>query len=370
LEKLFIGLISGTSIDSVDGALVSFSEGRPRLIAKHAEPIPADLRESILALAHPGDNELDRMAQLDSTVARLFAKNVGALLGMAGVAPNSVRAIGSHGQTVRHAPSAPEPYTVQIGNPSLIAELTSISTVADFRRRDMAAGGQGAPLAPAFHAAFLGTPDETRVVVNIGGMANITALPKDARLPASGFDTGPGNVLLDGWAHRHLGEPFDRDGAWAAGGKVLTGLLNRLLEDPYFMLPPPKSTGREAFNLVWLDAALGCWDAAAPTRDVQATLAALTARSVAMAIQSHAPNAERVLVCGGGVHNHALLNALQRQCSPIPVESTATQDIDPDYLEAVGFAWLAMRTLEGRPGNLPEVTGARGERILGGIYPG
>ncbi len=368
VERL-IGLISGTSIDSVDAVLVEFKDNRPCLLACHAEPIPTPLRGEVMDLAQPGPNELDRMARLDQSVARLFAAAVEELLGQASVPPEQVRAIGSHGQTIRHVPGGSEPYTVQLGNPSLIAELTGITTVADFRRRDMAAGGEGAPLAPAFHAAFLRSPDESRVVVNIGGMANITVLPGNSDLPVSGFDTGPGNALLDGWAQRHLSEPMDRAGAWAAGGHTVTSLLEYLLRDDYFSLQPPKSTGREYFHLDWVDSALARWGEHIAAQDVQATLVALTTHSIALAIQRHAPGAARILVCGGGVHNSALIHSLQGQLGMIPMESTAAHGVDPDYLEAIGFAWLAKRTLEGRPGNLPEVTGARGLRVLGGIYP-
>jgi anhydro-N-acetylmuramic acid kinase len=294
---------------------------------------------------------------------------VQSLLHKAGTTPRQILAIGSHGQTVRHAPRVPEPYTVQLGNPSLLAELTDIVTVADFRRRDMAAGGQGAPLAPAFHAAFFRHSDEARVIVNIGGMANITVLPASPEHPVKGFDTGPGNVLLDAWAKRHLGIPLDQNGAWGGGGQALSDLLDCCLRDPYFALPPPKSTGREYFNLEWLEQKLISWGKTAAPRNVQATLVRLTACTVAADIRRHAPETRRVLICGGGVHNQALMGVLQNQLNPMYVQSTADLKIDPDYLEAIGFAWLAKRTLEGLPGNLPEVTGARGLRILGGVYP-
>ena len=365
-----IGLMSGTSMDGVDAALVRFDDAAalPELLARRTTPLPEGLQEELLALAQPGGNELDRLMRLDGTVARLFARAVREVLDQAGMSPDQIRALGSHGQTVRHVPAGPEPYTVQIGNPSLIAELTGITTVADFRRRDLAAGGQGAPLAPAFHAAFFRSPAENRIVLNIGGIANITRLAADAQIPVSGFDTGPGNLLLDAWIRYRRGMAFDENGMWGAGGKVLPALLNALLADPYFRAPPPKSTGRELFHLDWLNARLATLPAVNP-QDVQATLQELTAVSIAEAIRRCAGEAQRVLVCGGGVHNPAVLARLQAKLPGVIVESTAVAGIDPDFVEAVGFAWLAKRTLDGLPGNVPAVTGARGERILGGIYP-
>ena len=370
MAELFIGLMSGTSMDAVDAVLAQFRvDHAPRLVAKHAMPLPAALHAELLALTQSGHDELDRMARTDSAVARLFAATVQSLLGKAGIAASQIRAIGSHGQTIRHVPAGPEPYTVQIGNPSLLAELTGILTVADFRRRDMAAGGQGAPLAPAFHAAFFRRPNEARVVVNIGGIANITVLPAESTRPISGFDTGPGNVLLDAWVQRHLNVPMDRDGIWGSSGEIIAGLLECCLDDGYFELPPPKSTGRERFNLAWLDDRLMAWGGRARPQDVQATLVELTACSTAVAIKRYAAVTQRLLVGGGGVHNRGLIDGLQRHLSGLAVESTAAHQVDPDHLEAMGFAWLAKRTLQGLPGNLPEVTGARGLRILGGIYP-
>lgn len=364
-----IGLMSGTSMDGVDAALVRFNDAAlPELLARRTTPLPAGLQEELLALAQPGGNELDRMMRLDGTVARLFAGAVLELLDQAGMQPAQIRALGSHGQTIRHAPAGPEPYTVQIGNPSLIAELTGITTVADFRRRDLAAGGQGAPLAPAFHAALFRTSTESRVALNLGGIANITRLSADPTVPVSGFDTGPGNLLLDAWIRYRRGMAFDENGMWGAGGRVLPELLTALLADPYFREPPPKSTGRELFHLDGLNARLATLPAVDP-QDVQATLQELTAVSVAEAIRRYAGEARRVLVCGGGVHNQAVLTRLQVQLPGVIVESTASCGIDPDFVEAVGFAWLAKRTLDGLPGNVPAVTGARGERILGGIYP-
>lgn len=369
MAKYLIGLMSGTSMDAVDAALVRFTDAPiPDLTVRHSLPMPNSLREQLLAVAQPGSNEIDRMMRLDADVARLFAQAVEELLAQADFQPKQIQAIGSHGQTIRHVPDDSDPYTVQIGNPSLIAELTGITTVADFRRRDMAAGGQGAPLAPAFHAAFFRTHAEERIVLNIGGIANITRLSADPNVPVSGFDTGPGNILMDAWSRQHLGAQMDENGAWAANGCPLPELLAIALADPYFRLPPPKSTGREYFHLDWLNAQLATLPDAQPC-DVQATLLELTATSIASAIRQYAATTQRVLICGGGVHNRALMDRLRARLTGVPVESTAIHGIDPDFLEAMGFAWLAKRTLDGLPGNLPEVTGAKGLRILGGIYP-
>lgn len=364
MAELYIGLMSGTSVDAIDAVLVDLDHSPPRLLQRHSQAWPHGLREIALALNEPGDQELHRMALLDNAVARLFATAVNTLLRISGMPPAAIRAIGSHGQTVRHAPDAVEPYTIQLGNPSLLAELTGVTVVADFRRRDLAAGGQGAPLAPAFHAAFLASDEEDRAVANIGGIANLTLLPATDG-PVIGFDTGPGNGLLDAWTARHLDAPLDRDGAWAASGRVIPELLERLLADPYFQRQAPKSTGREYFNLAWLDNAT---EAFAPV-DVQATLTALTAYSIARELELHMPTARRLLVCGGGVHNVTLMARLRDALPTIVVQPTTVLGVDPDYLEAICFAWLAQRTLAGQPGNLPSVTGARGARILGGIYP-
>ena len=366
-NALFIGLISGTSVNSIDAALVQFKQERPALLAAHEEAISPTLRSQLLALTQASTDELNQQALLDNAAARAFADAVRNLLAKSGYRAEQICAIGSHGQTIRHAPDAPDPYTVQIGNPSLLAELSGISVVADFRRRDMAAGGQGAPLAPVFHAAFFGQPEEDRAVVNIGGIANVSLLNRDGSV--LGFDTGPGNALLDVWAEQKLGLQQDTAGAWAQSGQVNADLLRCLLNDRYFALLPPKSTGRELFHLAWLQSKLAELNSVPKPEDVQATLVALTASSIANAIKSHAPSITSLLVCGGGVHNPAIMRTLEQALPTIKVASTAALGIDPDYMEAMGFAWLARQTLLGRPGNLPSVTGARGLRILGGIYP-
>jgi anhydro-N-acetylmuramic acid kinase len=364
-SALYLGLISGTSADSIDSVLVSFSRGVPQLLASHAHPWPTALRERMLALAQ-GETalDLDTFGRLDVEIGHGFADAALQLLEHSDTPATAVRALGSHGQTLRHRPTGTYPFTLQLGDPSVIAERCGIDVVADFRRADIAAGGQGAPLLPALHAMLLARPGHTRVVLNLGGIANITVLGADGRV--LGFDTGPANGLLDAWCLRQRNEPFDRDGAYAASGRPDAGLLDALLADPYFALPPPKSTGREHFHLDWL--ATRAPSTALDPADVQATLLELTARSVAMAIAQHAPAAEEVLACGGGVHNGALMRRLSELLAPRVLLSTSRYGIDPDFLEATAFAWLARQRLLGLPGNLPAVTGARGPRVLGAIY--
>lgn len=366
MHALYLGLISGTSADAIDAALVSF-EPSMQLHSTLAYPYPPELRARILRLAQ-GDGRiaLDDLGELDGQIARTFAAAAKALLCKANLPASAVCAIGSHGQTLRHRPLLAQPYTLQLGDPNLIAEHTGITTVADFRRRDIAAGGQGAPLLPPFHAALLSQPGKTRVVLNLGGIANITVLADDAGRGVLGFDTGPANCLLDAWAERHLGTPCDHAGAFAASGTSNNALLQHLLTEPYFALSAPKSTGRETFHLAWLETQLqgSTW---APA-DVQATLVQLTAYSIATAIHANATNVSEVLVCGGGVHNGVLMRAIERELHPITTMSTAGYGIDPDFVEAMAFAWLARERLEHRPGNLPAVTGAMGWRVLGGIY--
>ena len=362
----YLGLISGTSADSIDAALVSFVDGRPQLLASHAHPWPPALRERMLALAQ-GEAmlDLDGFGRLDVAIGHCFAEAAMGLLQGSQHPAGSVRAIGSHGQTVRHRPLGEHPFTLQLGDPSVIAERCGIDVVADFRRADVAAGGQGAPLLPAVHAMLLGRPGHTRVVLNLGGIANITVLHGDGRV--AGFDTGPANGLLDAWCLRHRGEAFDRDGRFAASGRLDRALLDALLADPYFALAPPKSTGREHFHLAWL-ASHAPLAAVGNPADVQATLLELTARSVTEAIATHARDAEDVLVCGGGAHNGALMHRLAEMLAPRRVCDTRQFGIDPDFLEATAFAWLARQRLMGLPGNLPGVTGARGPRVLGAVY--
>ncbi len=361
----YIGLMSGTSLDGIDAVVIALDVGELTLVASHIQPLPAPLRAELLALAQGCEHELERMAQADVLLGQVLAQAVLGVLAQSPVTADTVRAIGSHGQTIRHLPGKHPPATVQIGDPNTLAELTGITTIADFRRRDLAAGGQGAPLVPAFHADRLRRTDRQRVVVNIGGMANITVLPAEPLRPVTGFDTGPGNVLMDAWANEHLHERMDHHGAWAASGTLVPVLLDACLADPYFSLPPPKSTGREYFHLDWLRQRMR--PNLAPA-DVQATLCALSAASIAQAITHHAPQTQEVFVCGGGVHNATLMHHLTVQLPNCTVTSTDRVGLPTDWVEAMAFAWLAHQTLSAQPGNLPDVTGARHGVILGGIY--
>ncbi len=360
----YIGLISGTSVDAIDAVLVEFCPG-PKLLAATAVAYDADLRARIVELS-TGDGaiRLAQLGELDARIGEAFAAAANTLIQQAGLTPSAIRAIGSHGQTVWHAPSPPWPSSIQLGDANVIAERTGIDTVADFRRRDLAAGGQGAPLVPAFHAAFLHSRDEDRAVLNLGGIANLSLLPAEGTV--RGFDTGPASALMDNWAMQNFGVAYDDQGRYAQSGRPDTDLLQRMLCDPYFAKAAPKSTGRDYFNPSWLAAMIS--DRTLRAEDVQATLLALTARSIADALRREAPKTVRLLVCGGGVRNPALLQALSAALPGIPIDSTADHSIDPDYLEAMAFAWLAREALEHRPGNLPAVTGARGPRSLGALY--
>jgi anhydro-N-acetylmuramic acid kinase len=361
---LFLGMMSGTSMDAIDAVLVDFDVTPLNIVAASATPFEAALKQRIAALVdHAESVALDELGQLDVAVGHAFAGAANALLRMAGVGPGRVTAIGSHGQTIRHRPDLPFPFTTQIGDPSTLAERTGITVVADFRRRDVAAGGQGAPLLPVFHDLVFRSDGEDRAIVNLGGIGNVTILARGA--PVTGFDTGPGNRLLDAWIAEHRGLDYDADGVWGATGTCDAMLLRKLLDEPYLALPPPKSTGRELFNLPWLRHKLG--GSEHRPQDVQATLLEFTAASVADAVQRHAPGAA-LYVCGGGAHNRALLEAIGRRVAPHPVGSTAVLGLDPDYVEAVAFAWFARRTLAGLWSSAAGVTGARGARILGGIY--
>lgn len=361
----YLGLISGTSADGIDAALMRF-EPTLSAVATHTFAYPPGLRRRLLPLIHGAEiAAVDEIACLDAEVGLVFAQAASILLQGSGVGLEQVRAIGSHGQTIRHRPRNDPAFTWQIGDPSRIVERTGITTVADFRRRDMAAGGQGAPLVPAFHASIFGGGDESRAVLNLGGIANLSLLPKDG--PVLGFDTGPANALMDLWAQRcGIGEQ-DEGGQLASQGEVDRALLEQMLSEPWFDLPPPKSSGREDFNAAWLDTHLGT-DERKPA-DVMATLLALTVETVARALQRNLADCKRLLVCGGGSCNPHLMSALQQRFPSIPVESTLVHGLDPNFVEAAAFAWLAQRALDGQPGNLPAVTGAKGLRVLGAIYP-
>ncbi|MES2130682.1 MAG: anhydro-N-acetylmuramic acid kinase [Pseudomonadota bacterium] len=359
-STLYIGLMSGTSLDGVDGVLADFGQGGIKTLAAAFVPFPAELRAELMALQAPGDNEIEREAHAANTLAAYYAECVAQLK-----PEQPVAAVCVHGQTIRHRPDLG--FTRQVNNPSLLAELCGLDVIADLRSRDIAAGGQGAPLVPAFHAAQFGKPGSTRVVVNIGGIGNISVLHADGRV--TGFDTGPGNVLMDAWIARCQGRDYDADGAWAASGKVNAAMLAACLADPYFALPAPKSTGRDLFHGAWLDAMLAQMPGVAP-EDVQATLTALTATSIARAIEGEARAVEAVYVCGGGAYNATLLAGIAGALGgKIPVESTAELGVAPNWVEALAFAWLGFQFNKRKAGNLPAVTGAKGARILGALYP-
>jgi anhydro-N-acetylmuramic acid kinase len=360
-HSLFIGLMSGTSLDGVDGVLADFSNGAIQTLSAAFTPFPAHLREELMALQAASHNELEREALAANGLALAYADCVRSLLPSC---PAPVTAVAVHGQTIRHRPELG--FTRQTNNPALLAELIGIDVIADFRSRDVAAGGQGAPLVPAFHEAAFGKPGTARVVVNIGGIGNISVLHGDGRV--TGFDTGPGNVLLDLWIARHQGRAYDEDGAWGATGTAHQPLLEAFLDEPYFRQPAPKSTGRDLFHAQWLDAKLSTFGDLAPA-DVQATLVQLTAMTIARAIRDEGVTPDAVYVCGGGAYNGALLRAIGAELGGVKVASTAELGVAPNRVEALAFAWLGWRFANREAGNLPAVTGARGPRILGALYP-
>lgn len=360
--------MSGTSMDAIDVVLVRFdADNTPAVAASASVDWPRDLRGRLQAAARGRRLDATEFARLDTELGNLFADAVLHTLQASEFSAAQVSAIGCHGQTLAHAPEGPWPATLQLGNGHVIAERTGITTVSDFRRRDIAAGGQGAPLAPAFHDAFLRDTSEHRVVLNLGGIANVTMLPADPASPATGFDTGPANCLMDHWISVRRDQAHDAGGRWAASAQPDPDLLAHLLSDPYFDYPPPKSTGTQYFSPVWLEQRLRDFTHL-QAAVVQATLLQLSSHTVATAIARHAPDTARILVCGGGARNDRLLEEL-RTDSGLPVESTARYGLDPDWMEAIAFAWLAQKALSGLTGNLPSVTGARGERILGVVHP-
>ena len=372
-EGLYIGLMSGTSLDGVDAVLADFSVTPSRVRGAVHRDFPTPLRAQLMALQSSGDDELHRAAMAANALVDVYAGAVDALLRETSVDRSAVTAIGAHGQTVRHRPA--DGYTWQINNPSRLAEATHIGVVADFRSRDVAAGGQGAPLVPAFHAALFQHPTTARAVINIGGIANVTWLPAVGIDGGGvrGWDTGPGNGLMDAWVERHLGQPYDRDGRWAASGVVVPALSRALADEPYFTLLPPKSTGRDLFNTTWLDHKLSAFPAI-DARDVQATLLELTASSIAASLHKHCAGVAEILICGGGARNGALMraiaDALGQDGSEHPiVHTTEALGVPVDQVEALAFAWLARASILGEAGNLPAVTGAIGPRVLGALYP-
>jgi anhydro-N-acetylmuramic acid kinase len=368
MADLFIGLMSGTSMDGVDGVVADFSSGGIRVLEHASAPFPDSLRAELMALNAPGPDELHRAWLAGNALMRVYADVVRQLLAQAGLAPERVDAIGAHGQTVRHRPGMFDGtgYTIQLAQPALLAELAGIRVVADFRSRDVAAGGQGAPLAPFFHQALFAQADATVGVLNIGGISNLTLLRADRSM--TGFDCGPGNALMDAWCLEHTGRPYDEDGRWAASGRVLPELLASLLAEPFFGQPPPKSTGRDLFNRPWLDGHLKAFAGAAPA-DVQATLTELTARACADDAERHAPGLQRLIVCGGGALNGQLMRRIQALLPRAQVLSSGEAGLPPQQVEAAAFAWLAMKAVRGEKLALQSTTGARGARVLGGVYP-
>ncbi len=372
MSEIYIGLMSGTSLDGVDGVLADFSGNGMKVLAHASAPFSPALREEFLALNTSGSDEIHRAALAANALARVYAQVTNTLLAESRLAPGEVKAIGAHGQTVRHRPLAYDGtgYTLQLNNPALLAELTGITVVADFRSRDLAAGGQGAPLVPAFHREVFGHADRDMAVLNIGGIANITLIPAESGASASevtGFDCGPGNALMDFWCQKHTGRPYDDQGRWAASGQVNAALLEALLSEPYFSQAPPKSTGRDLFSLAWLDGKLaGFGSVSAP--DVQATLAELTTRPCVDCIVRYQNNSKQLVVCGGGALNLHLMHGLQARLPHLQVLSSEALGLPPLQVEAAAFAWLARKAVQGETGSLPKVTGAQGARILGGIF--
>ena len=368
MPELYIGLMSGTSLDGVDAVLAQFdAPGQPITLLGHLhQPFSHALREELLSLNAPGSNEIHRAALAANAVARSYADLVAQLLEQTGHQPADIRALGAHGQTVRHRPGAFDGcgYTTQLLNGALLAEQAGIAVVCDFRSRDIAAGGQGAPLVPAFHRAVFGREDADVAVLNLGGISNISLLHQDGR--TLGFDCGPANCLMDAWIARHQGLEFDRDGAWAAGGQVLPDLLRALLAEPFFALAAPKSSGRELFNLDWFMHHLSGQEA---PQNVQATLLELSAQTCAEALLNSADSVKELLVCGGGALNTTLMQRLQALLAQVAVMRSDARGLPLMQVEAAAFAWLAMRFIRGLPGNLPAVTGAAGPRVLGALYP-
>ncbi len=366
MSERYIGLMSGTSVDGIDAVLAEFGDATMTLAASYSYPYPDRLQDDLRQAMRQADAVgAERLGELHVRVGGAFRDAVVAMLDDAGVDAGTVRAIGSHGQTLWHRPSGPYPFTLQIGDAATIAIGTGIDTVADFRSTDVALGGEGAPLVPPFHAWLFGNPDEDRVVLNLGGIANVTVLP--AGQAVTGFDTGPGNTLLDAWARLHLGASYDDRGAFAEGGRVNDGLVEDVLADPWFARPPPKSTGFEYFNLDWLRSFSA---GGLPPRDVQASLAEITARSIAEAVGRWAPGTRRMVACGGGVANDDLMRRLRRALPNVRLGTTSEMGLDPELVEASAFAWLAMRHVHGLTGNLPSVTGARRSAVLGALYRG
>lgn len=364
MSDVYIGLMSGTSLDGADGVLVDFSDPELRVLASATQAFSSGFRTELLALNSPSSNELHRAALAANQLAEVYAVVVASLLEQTRLAAKDIKAIGAHGQTVRHQPA--QGYTTQLNNPALLAERTGIDVVADFRSRDVAAGGQGAPLVPAFHQSVFGQHDKTTLVLNIGGISNLSVLPANGSV--LGFDCGPGNALIDAWCLQHTGQHFDEGGQWAASGKLIPALLDSLLDEPYLAMLPPKSTGRDLFSLTWLAAKLAPFTTQRPV-DVQNTLTEFTARACIAGASSYLNNCKELIVCGGGAFNLHLLQRLQAGLRFLKVVTSSARGLPPLQVEAAAFAWLARQTVKRLPGNLPSVTGAAGLRVLGAIYP-
>jgi anhydro-N-acetylmuramic acid kinase len=364
----FIGLMSGTSVDAIDAALVDITDNQLSLIAYDQYPIPSPVQTAIRTLS--STTPIANVSELDAILGELFAEAVNTIIVKGSLKPADITATGSHGQTILHLPQATYPRTLQIGDPNIIAVKTGITTVADFRRSDIAAGGQGAPLASAFHAWRFRSNNLNRIVLNLGGMANITVLPADITQPVSGFDTGPGNALMDDWTQRHLHRDYDHNGEWATSGTCDNELLNLMLDETFFHMPSPKSTGRDDFNLDWLEQKRMSLNKLLPPEDVQATLLELTARTISDAVLNSAPSTQEILLCGGGTHNLALVQRLRQLLLNQRIVSTEQHGIHPDAVEAVTFAWLAKYRLDNSPANIPAVTGASRPVVLGAVYHG
>ncbi len=362
----YIGLMSGTSMDGIDAVLVDFASGKPELIERHTQIIPSHLFKGLQRLCQSSHDEINRQGRLDRSVGQLFAAAVNNLLEKANIAKEEIIAIGSHGQTVRHMPNLEVGFTLQIGDPNTIAIETGIDVIADFRRKDIALGGQGAPLVPAFHQQLFSKTDTDRMILNIGGIANVTYLP-GGNQQVLGFDTGPGNTLIDAWCQQVKGEPYDKDGAWAEEGTTNEALLQQLLNHPYFSLDYPKSTGRELFNQAWLEQQMAAYGQLSE-EDIQSTLLDLTCHTIANDIKKLCPRGE-LFVCGGGAFNGAMMKRLSKLLPGYQVETTLALGMAPQWVEAIAFAWLAMRHDKGLPANLPAVTGASREAVLGARFP-
>lgn len=366
---LFIGVMSGTSVDGIDIALLEINTSQcPRIVAAKSAEFNPTVTALINDVITSQSVDLLRLGDLHMALGEAYALAVNAFLDEQQIQPHEVSALGCHGQTLFHAPLAKRPFSFQLGDPNTIAEMTGITTIADFRQRDLVCGGQGAPMVPPFHQALFHSTEQNRVIVNIGGMSNITILPADQQFPVLGFDTGPGNILMDSWIQQHQGKPYDDAGQWAATGQIDESLLACLLDDAYFRLAIPKSTGREYFHANWLIEKLRYFGKPVSPNNVQKTLVQLTCQTISDAIQCYAPDTDAVYICGGGAHNHQIMHALASLLAPVSVVETGELGLDADFVEASAFAWLAYRTFNQLPGNFPSVTGAKHPTILGGVF--